>query len=67
MKSRTPDEIFVWGAVYVKASPESYVQFASDFDRLGKLPEFLAIRKFSNPPRWPISRALRSMVTTSKP
>jgi hypothetical protein len=50
MKSRTPDEIFVWGAVYVKASPESYVQFASDFDRLGKLPEFLAIRKFSNPP-----------------
>src|SRR4029077_13290031 len=51
MKSRTPDEIFVWGAVYVKASPESYVQFASDFDRLGKLPEFLAIRKFSNPPQ----------------
>jgi hypothetical protein len=26
MKSRTPDEIFVWGAVYVKASPESYVE-----------------------------------------
>ena len=51
MKSRTPDEIFVWGAVYVKASSESYVQFASDFDRLGKLPEFLAIRKFSNPPQ----------------
>jgi hypothetical protein len=51
MKSRIPDEIFVWGAVYIKANPESYVQFASDFDRLGKLPEFLAIRKFSNPPQ----------------
>jgi hypothetical protein len=51
MKSRIPDEIFVWGAVYVKANPESYVQFASDFDRLAKLPEFLAIRKFSNPPQ----------------
>jgi hypothetical protein len=51
MKSRTPDEIFVWGAVYVKASPESYIQFARDFDRLAKLPEFLAIRKFSNPPQ----------------
>jgi hypothetical protein len=51
MKSRTADEIFVWGAVYVKAVPESYIQFAGDFDRLAKLPEFLAVRKFSNPPQ----------------
>src|SRR5271166_2028934 len=32
--SRTPDEIFLFGAVYIHASPEAYVQFAHDFDRL---------------------------------
>jgi len=51
LKSRTPAEIFVFGAVYTKATPESYVQLAGDFDRLRKLPEFLAIGKFSDPPR----------------
>jgi len=51
LPSRIPDEIFVFGAVYINASPESYLRFATDFDRLGKLPEFLAIRKFSDPPQ----------------
>jgi len=51
LKSRTPAEIFVLGAVYIKATPESYIQLAGDFDRLRKLPEFLAIGKFSDPPR----------------
>ena len=51
LKSRTPAEIFVFGAVYIKATPESYVQLAGDFDRLRKLPEFLAIGKFSDPPQ----------------
>jgi len=51
MKSRTPDEIFVFGAVYIEAAPESYLQFANDFDRLRQLPGFLAIAKFSNPPQ----------------
>lgn len=51
LKSRTPAEIFVFGAVYIKATPESYVKLAGDFDRLRKLPEFLAIGKFSDPPR----------------
>jgi len=51
LKSRTPAEIFVFGAVYIKATPESYVQLAGDFDRLRKLPEFLAIGKFSDPAR----------------
>ena len=50
LKSRTPAEIFVFGAVYVRATPESYVQLAGDFERLRKLPEFLAIGKFSDPP-----------------
>jgi len=51
LKSRTPAEIFVFGAVYVNASPESYIQLASDFDRLRKLPGYLAIGKFSDPPQ----------------
>jgi hypothetical protein len=51
LKSRTPAEILVFGAVYIKATPESYVKLAGDFDRLRKLPEFLAIGKFSDPPK----------------
>jgi hypothetical protein len=51
LQSRIPDEIFVFGVVYINAPPESYLRFATDFDRLRKLPEFVAIRKFSDPPR----------------
>src|SRR5262249_8343168 len=51
LKSRTPAEIFVFGGVYIKAKPESYIKLARDFDRLRKLPEYLAIGKFSDPPR----------------
>lgn len=51
LQSRTPDEIFVFGAVYVNAPPESYLRFATDFDRLRKLPEFVAIGSFSDPPQ----------------
>jgi hypothetical protein len=51
MKSRIPDEIVVFGAVYVKATPESYFKLAFDFDRLCQIPEYLAIGKFSNPPQ----------------
>jgi len=51
LKSRTPAEIFVFGAVYIKATPDNYVKLAGDFDRLRKLPEFLEIGKFSDPPR----------------
>lgn len=51
LKSRTPAEIFVFGAIYIKAAPESYFRLATDFDRLRKLPEYLAIGKFSNPPQ----------------
>jgi hypothetical protein len=51
LPSRIPDEIFVFGAVYINAPPESYLRFATDFERLEKLPEFLAIRKFRDPPQ----------------
>jgi hypothetical protein len=51
LASRTPAEIFVAGVIYIKATPESYVKFANDFDRLRKIPEYLAIERFSTPPQ----------------
>jgi hypothetical protein len=51
VESRTPDEVFVFGSVYVRSTPEKYLKFASDIDELRKLPSYLAIRKFSDPPQ----------------
>lgn len=51
LPSRTPDEIFVFGAVYVESTPERYLKLALDIDALRKLPTYLAIRKFSDPPK----------------
>jgi hypothetical protein len=51
LKSRTPAEVFLFGAVYIHAAPENYVKFAHDFDRLRKLPNYLALGVFSNPPQ----------------
>ena len=51
LPSRTPAEVFLFGAVYIHAAPESYLQFARDFDRLRKLPSYLALGVFSNPPQ----------------
>jgi hypothetical protein len=51
LPSRTPSEVFLFGAVYIQAAPEAYLQFARDFDRLRKLPNYLALGVFSNPPQ----------------
>ena len=51
LKSRIPDEVFVFGAVFVKATPEGYVKLAYDFDRMRKVSGFVAVGKFSDPPR----------------
>jgi hypothetical protein len=51
LTSRTPAEIFVFGAIYINAYPESYVKFASDFNRLRQVPGYLAINSISNPPQ----------------
>lgn len=51
MPARTPDEVFLFGAVYIQAAPESYVAFRHDFDRLRALPNYLAFGAFSNPPQ----------------
>ncbi len=51
LPSRTPAEVFLFGAVYIHAAPESYLQFARDFERLRKLPNYLALGVFTNPPQ----------------
>jgi hypothetical protein len=51
LDSRTPDEVFVFGAVYVHSTPEAYLKLASNVDSLRKLPSYLAIHKFSEPPQ----------------
>jgi hypothetical protein len=50
LESPNRDEVFVFGAVYINSTPERYLKFASDLDALRKLPSYLAIREFSNPP-----------------
>src|ERR1700730_13867516 len=51
IESPTPDEVYGFGSVYVEASPESYLKLASDIDALRKLPSYLAIQSFSDPPQ----------------
>jgi hypothetical protein len=51
LDSPIPDEVFVFGIIHIDAVPESYLQFANDFDGLRKLPNYLAIQKFGNPPQ----------------
>src|SRR5258708_6162005 len=50
VESRIPDEVFVFGSVFVESTPDRYLALASDIDALRKLPNYLAIRKFSDPP-----------------
>jgi len=51
VESPNPDEVFVFGTVYIASTPESYLKLATDIDELRKLPSYLAIRKFSDPPQ----------------
>ncbi len=48
---RTPTEIFLFGAIYIHATPESFLQGVLDFDRMRKNPRFLALGVFGNPPK----------------
>src|ERR1700687_3328437 len=51
IESPTADEVYVFGSVYVEASPERYLKLAADIDALRKLPSYLAIQSFSDPPQ----------------
>lgn len=48
---RTPEEVFLLGAIYIHAVPEKYLQFERDFDRRRELPAYWALDVFSNPPQ----------------
>jgi hypothetical protein len=43
-------EIFMFGAVFVRASPESFAKRALDIDRLRQLPGYLNVGRFRDPP-----------------
>jgi hypothetical protein len=51
LDSPTADQVFVFGSVHIDSTPESYLKLASDIDALRKLPNYLALRKFSDPPQ----------------
>jgi len=46
---RTHEEVFLFGAVYIKAGPETYLRFARDVERLRKLPNYLELGVLSEP------------------
>jgi hypothetical protein len=48
--SKTPAEVFIFGATRVNAAPEDYLKFAFDMSRLRILPSYLGVRRFSSPP-----------------
>ena len=51
LPSRTPAEIFLFGAVFIHAAPERYLQFVRDVERLRKLPTYLALGVIIDPPQ----------------
>jgi len=51
LDSPTADQVFVFGAVYINSTPDLYLKFASDIDAMRKLPSYLALQKFSDPPQ----------------
>jgi hypothetical protein len=48
---RTPAEVLLFGAVYIHAAPETYFQYARNLDRRRKVPGFLALGVFTDPPQ----------------
>jgi hypothetical protein len=48
---RTQAEVVLFGAIYIHVAPEAYFQYARNFDRLRKVPGFLALGVFTDPPQ----------------
>lgn len=51
LPARTQAEVFLFGAVYIHATPESYLSFVLDLDRLRKIPNYLALGAFQDKPQ----------------
>ena len=43
LESAAPDEVFLFGAVYVKSAADRYLTLAADLDALRKLPNYIAL------------------------
>lgn len=50
LSSKRRAEVIIFGATHVNAAPEDYLEFALDMSRLRSLPNYLQVRRFSNPP-----------------
>jgi hypothetical protein len=50
LSASNPSDIFVFGAVYVRARPVAYLQLMRDVDRFKKLSGYLGAGEFSKPP-----------------
>jgi hypothetical protein len=48
---RAQTEVFLFGAVYIHAAPESYLRLILDFDRMRRFPSYLALGVFQPSPR----------------
>jgi hypothetical protein len=50
LPSGRPSELFIFGAVFVKAKPESCGKLAFDIERLRRLPGYIGAHQFGEPP-----------------
>jgi hypothetical protein len=51
LNTPTPAEIYLFGAVYINATPEGYLAFSRDLNQLRQSPDYLSIVEFRNPPQ----------------
>lgn len=50
LPSNDPNQIFVFGAVYIHADPEEYLELEMDVERLKSLPQYVGAKKLGEPP-----------------
>jgi hypothetical protein len=46
-----PEQVLIFGAIFIKANPDKYLAFASDIDQAKKIPGYLAFQEISEPPQ----------------
>lgn len=51
LPSRNSGEVFLFGAIHVHATPQQYLTYSQDFERLRKVPNYLALGVFGRPPK----------------
>jgi len=51
LASRSPAEIFLFGAIHIESTPEEYLELSRDFARLRTVLGYLALGQFTNPPQ----------------